>query len=115
MGVCCCALAGTAACQHCSQNPNATDLWTNAVTTDNPNFVGVFMFKPQEEKLITNFGRLHSMNEEELAHWIEGDINHVSEWCAPDAPVDRNNRCLKHDGNCWMCALDWLKQEAKGC
>ena len=34
MAVCCCSLAGTAACQHCSQNPFATDIWSNTITTD---------------------------------------------------------------------------------
>lgn len=33
--VCCCSLAGTAACQHCRNNPFATDVWTNEVITDN--------------------------------------------------------------------------------
>ena len=35
MAVCCCSLAGTDACNHCSQNPFATEVWTNTtVTTD---------------------------------------------------------------------------------
>ena len=34
MSVCCCSLAGTAACQHCAQNPFATDEWSNTVTLD---------------------------------------------------------------------------------
>ncbi len=34
MGVCCCSLAGTAACQHCRNNPFATDIWSNTITTD---------------------------------------------------------------------------------
>ena len=29
MGACWCSLAGTAACQHCRNNPMATDVWTN--------------------------------------------------------------------------------------
>lgn len=34
MSVCCCSLAGTAACQHCRNNPFATDVWSNTITTD---------------------------------------------------------------------------------
>lgn len=35
MAICCCSLAGTAACQHCSNNPFATEVWTNTVVTTN--------------------------------------------------------------------------------
>lgn len=34
MAVCCCSLAGTAACQHCLNNPMATDVWTNKTNAD---------------------------------------------------------------------------------
>lgn len=34
MAVCCCSLVGTAACQHCRNNPFATDIWSNTITTD---------------------------------------------------------------------------------
>ena len=34
MAVCCCSMAGTAACQHCRNNPTATDVWSNTVTMD---------------------------------------------------------------------------------
>lgn len=34
MAVCCCSLAGTAACQHCRNNPFATDIKSNTITTD---------------------------------------------------------------------------------
>lgn len=34
MAICCCSLAGTAACQHCSNNPFATEVWTNTIVTD---------------------------------------------------------------------------------
>lgn len=29
MSIYCCSLAGTAACQHCSDNPFATEVWSN--------------------------------------------------------------------------------------
>ena len=80
MAVCWCSLAGTAACQHCAQNPFATDVWTNkTVTVDHidatpfsngldvcpvcgkPSTIG----KPQ-----TNYDRLISKTPEELAKWI---------------------------------------------
>lgn len=56
MAVCCCSLAGTAACQHCSQNPFATDVWTNKTVT-----VANFDAKP------TNADRIRAMTDEELA------------------------------------------------
>lgn len=34
MAICCCSLAGTAACQHCRNNPFATDINSNTITTD---------------------------------------------------------------------------------
>lgn len=34
MAVCCCSLAGTAACQYCRNNPFATDIKSNTITTD---------------------------------------------------------------------------------
>ena len=80
MAVCCCSLAGTAACQHCASNPFATDVWTNkTVTVDHidakpfgngldvcpvcgkPTTIG----KPQ-----TNADRLRAMTDEELATFL---------------------------------------------
>lgn len=80
MSVCCCSLAGTAACQHCSANPFATDVWTNkTVTVDHieakpfgngldvcpvcgkPSTIG----KPQ-----TNADRIRSMTDEELLEFL---------------------------------------------
>lgn len=77
MAVCCCSLAGTAACQHCRNNPMATDVWTSkTVTVDHieakpfgngldvcpvcgkPSTIG----KPQ-----TNADRIRAMTDEELA------------------------------------------------
>ena len=35
MAICCCSLAGTSTCQHCQNNPMATDVWTNKTVTVN--------------------------------------------------------------------------------
>ena len=35
MFACWCSLAGTAACKHCYNNPNATEVWTNTNATTN--------------------------------------------------------------------------------
>lgn len=34
MAICCCSLAGTAACRHCRNNPFATGIRSNTITTD---------------------------------------------------------------------------------
>jgi hypothetical protein len=52
MPACCCSLAGTAACNHCSQNPFATEVWTNTtVTTDH------IEAKPLEKVSLETFGK----------------------------------------------------------
>lgn len=87
MAVCCCSLAGTAACNHCSQNPFATEVWTNiTVTTDHieakpfgngldvcpvcgkPSTIG----KPQ-----TNGDSVRAMTDEEFADFIFRDPAHL--------------------------------------
>lgn len=81
MAVCCCSFAGTAACQHCSANPFATDVRTNKTVTvghvdvkpigngldvcpvcGKPSTIG----KPQ-----ANADRIRSMTDEELAGEFE--------------------------------------------
>lgn len=94
MSVCCCSLAGTAACQHCPNNPSATDLWTSkTVTVDHieakpfgdgfdvcpvcgkPSTIG----KPQ-----TNADRIRSMTDEELAKYfawlVDDEFPRCCEW-----------------------------------
>ena len=112
MSVCCCSLAGTAACQHCPENPFATDVWTNkTVTVDHieakpfgngldvcpvcgkPSTIG----KPQ-----TNADRIRSMNNKELARVLEGTSY---PWC--NTPIN----C--HHNNCYDCCEEWLKKEVK--
>lgn len=80
MAVCCCSLAGTAACQHCAQNPFATDVWTNkTVTVDhidatpfgNGLDVCPVCGKPSTiGKPITNADRIRAMTDEELANTL---------------------------------------------
>lgn len=55
MSACCCILAGTTACQHCHNNPFATDLWTNTVDTS-------YVVRNS----VTNADRIRSMTDEEL-------------------------------------------------
>ena len=114
MAVCCCSLAGTAACQHCSANPFATDVWTNkTVTVDHieakpfgdgidvcpvcgkPSTIG----KPQ-----TNADRIRAMTDEELAR-LFADENcgycRIHDFCfAKGCQID-----------CEDVWLDWLKEE----
>ena len=118
MAVCCCSLAGTAACQHCASNPFATDVWTNkTVTVDHidakpfgngldvcpvcgkPTTIG----KPQ-----TNADRIRSMTDEELAKIISDSI---------DCNVCQEQFSVLCDGTSKTCKqswLDWLKEAADG-
>ena len=111
--ICCCSLAGTAACQHCSANPFATDVWTNkTVTVDHieakpfgngldvcpvcgkPSTIG----KPQ-----TNADRIRSMTDEELADKFEEiQLKTVKAY---------GNDDLLLKGELKKYWLDWLKEE----
>ena len=113
MAVCCCALAGTAACQHCRNNPFATDVWSNTITTDRiearpfgngidvcpvcgkPSTIG----KPQ-----TNYDRIVSMKPEALAIAICTDFGGIP-WCK-NIPECQDSLCVG-------CVVKWLKQEAE--
>ena len=52
-----------------------------------------------EERPMTNADRIRQMTDEELADWIA-----------------QYERCVEHkrkcDSQCYLCWLDWLKQEA---
>ena len=86
MSVCCCSLAGTAACQHCRNNPMATDVWSNTVTTD----------------------RIRSMSDEELEKHLMYDL--TCGGSQPDAKCD----CIHVPAEaCEKCWLEWLKQDAE--
>lgn len=117
MAVCCCSLAGTAACQHCSANPFATDVWTNkTVTVDHVNVKPIgngldvcpvcgkpsTIGKPQ-----TNADRIRSMTDEELAEFIAYSTS--CETCV----VRKGGSDECHNTNCSTAWLDWLREEVK--
>ena len=61
----------------------------------------------------TNADRIRSMTDEELAEWIDNDVEYWGKWCHDDAPVDPQTLdCLRNGGECSLCILDWLKEEA---
>lgn len=115
MSVCCCSMAGTAACQHCQNNPMATDVRSNTIATDRieakpfgygfdvchvcgkPSTIG----KPR-----TNADRIRAMTDEELAAWISEVTDDGCGMCAP-GHYDCNGK-----DSCAPCWLEWLKQEA---
>ena len=102
MTVCLCSLAGTAACQHCWNNPMATDVWTNkTVTVDRVeakpfgNGIDVCPVCGKSStivKPITRGDRIRAMSDEELANWL---------WAYADG-----------SGKTPPQWLGWLKQEA---
>ncbi len=119
MSVCCCSLAGTAACQHCRNNPMATDVWTNkTVTVDHveakpfgngmdvcpvcgkPSTIG----KPQ-----TNADRIREMTDKELCAFLcdltDCPVCPGSEACEDGCGWDKENKVMKG-------LYTWLKQEA---
>ena len=119
MAVCCCSLAGTAACQHCRNNPMATDVWTNkTVTVDHidakpfgngldvcpvcgkPTTIG----KPQ-----TKADQIRNMSDEKLAEVLINLPNHLG--CN-----DPNDGCMmdfSENELCSECVLKWLRQEVE--
>lgn len=113
MAVCCCSLAGTAACQHCSANPFATDVWTNkTVTVDHVeakpfgngiDFCPVCGKPSTIGKPMTNADRIRSMSDEELAEWMA--INTDCFFCK----VKNKNICSLDEGTCTEEWLSWLK------
>ena len=115
MAVCCCSLAGTAACQHCSQNPFATDVWTNkTVTVDhveakpfgNGLDVCPVCGKPLTiGKPKTKADNIRAMTDEELAEFMCHNVSNGTVNCAFCAAEEFCR--MGHIG--W---IDWLKQEA---
>ena len=88
--VCCCSLAGTAACRTCSNNPFA----------ETPPPVRTYTVSATDPVLIigqkTNADRIRAMTDEELAEFLE-TLCPSYKWT------------LALNGMTW---LDWLKQEA---
>ena len=85
MAVCCCSLAGTAACRYCSNNPFA----------ERPPVVCTYTTSATSPVLImglkTNADRIRSMTDEELAEWVTlmvckyrscGNCP-MADWCTP--------------------------------
>lgn len=117
MAVCCCSLAGTAACQHCYQNPFATDVWTNkTVTVDHveakPFGNGIDVCpvcgKPSTiGKPKTNADRIRSMTDEELAELISDRID----CCECEHMYAGEGKPCHNGETCPDYWLDWLKQE----
>lgn len=129
MSVCCCSMAGTAACQHCRNNPMATDVWPNTITTvhieDDPSIhelleiakrggydakldaeKGTVAFTPRKQ---TNYDLIRNMSVEELAAWIRGEAQEEP-WCKIN--TDAGYGCaFSDDYPCVNCVVDWLKQE----
>ena len=121
MAVCCYSLAGTAACQHCSQNPFATDVWTNkTVTVDHAAWEKIIDAKPFGNgidvcpvcgkpstigKPITNADRIRSMTDEELSYYLDGL---AGDGCPPQMVCNKE----RYKCNVRKCWLEWLKQEA---
>ena len=59
----------------------------------------------------TNADRIRSMSDEKLAHFI--DEFWSAPWCPDEPPIDSETKeCMMHEGECELCILDWLKQEA---
>lgn len=96
MSACCCSLAGTAACQTCSQNPFAV---MSKLMTPQPTALRDIMVNPQIEKPMTNADRIRAMSNEELADYF----SELSCW--PNA----GREDCRGVANCMECWLDWLK------
>lgn len=112
MAVCCCSLAGTAACNHCYQNPFATDVWTNKTVT-----VGHIEAKPFGDGLDvcpvcgkpstigkpqTNADKIRSMTDEELARFLDNTDG--------DFPPNVERCSIEESEEYW---LDWLKEASE--
>lgn len=118
MAVCCCGLAGTTACQHCSQNPFATDVWTNKTVTvdhieakpfgDGHDVCPVCGKPSTTGKSLTNADRIRAKSDEELAAWISEVMDGGYGKCAPG-----HYDCTGKD-SCAPCWLEWLKSGAEG-
>lgn len=97
MAVCWCSLAGTAACQHCYNNPYAIDVGTS-ITTDH-----IEVKVPG-----TNADRFRGMTDEELA----SSLFDVSNYACPPGKEFTTLFCGKNP-DCKKCWLGWLKQEVQ--
>ena len=83
--ICCCSLAGTKACQTCSNNPEATGIRTNTVVATNRVLIS---------GVRTNADRIRNMTDEELV----------------DEYIRIYNQLNKYTDS-WAWLRGWLKQE----
>ena len=99
MSACCCSLAGTAACQTCSQNPYAV---MSKMMTPQPSALRDIMVNLQTENPQTNADRIRAMTDEELAHFMTPENYKFP--CPPNH-IDCQYELIP----CWMCWERWLK------
>lgn len=89
MGVCCCSLAGTAACKYCSNNPDA----------ERPPVVCTYTTAATDLVLITgtktNADKIRAMTDEEIAEWFWWMLDYT-----------------KNYTDSRLALIDWLKKEA---
>ncbi len=116
MAACWCSLAGTAACQHCQNNPMAVDVWMNKpnVAVDhidakpfgNGHDVCPVCGKPTTiGKPKTKADRIRAMSDEELADKFEEiQLQTVKAY---------ENDYLLLKGELKKYWLDWMRQEAE--
>ena len=115
MAVCCCSLAGTAACQHCANNPFATDVWTNKTVTvyhveaklfgDGLDVCPVCGKPSTIGKPPTNADRIRAMSDEELAEFI------TPVKCVDCHLLDCGVGEIGNHKTCPERVLDWLREE----
>lgn len=108
MSACCCSLAGTAACQTCSQNPFAV---MSKMMTPQPTALRDIIVNLQTEKPMTNADHIRSMTDEELAIFF-GTLpccppGNAGELCFPDNTCGADTKMMI---KCWE---NWLKDPAE--
>ena len=116
MSACCCSLAGTAACQHCANNPFATDVWSNVTTSDrtwtgpfgNGSDVCPVCGKPSDiGKRKTVADKIREMSDETMAYVIARNCE-----CSLACEAKREG-CCRSTISCQSAWLAFLKQEDK--
>ena len=110
MAVCCCSLAGTAACRYCSNNPFA----------ERPPVVCTYATSSTDTVLITgqktNADKIRSMSDEELAKFLREltDCVRCTAWDKEKHGDVWNQRpCYTGEIPCKEMWLRWMKEEAE--
>ena len=91
MSLCCCSLAGTAACKYCSNNPNV----------DTPPPVRTYTTVATDKVLLinnvkTNADRIRAMSDEEISEWFWWMLDYTK--CYTDSR---------------LALIAWLKKEVE--